>query len=769
MDRFSRHLSLGKLSCLLGLLAILVFLYPRPVAEACGPEDYSFQGYSFLDPVLLEADSTFGPYFIEFQDLYHSYRSQSAVQAKGNLEEWQEVFCGLVKQEDLSKIIYDSRLDQLQLLRTSIYSKTLPLDFTFAKNSFARHMKLNGCTETIDYLIFAKRCEPHVTASDPWAEAEKDTLAMKRLIKDGRKIFRKTKSNYLRLRYAYQLIRLAHYAKDYPLTLELYDWLLPKIDPVESILYDWILGHKAGALAAMGQQVEAAYYFLKIFKNCPSKRMSAFQSFQVRTDEDWRAVLLLCEDDEERATLYALRAQRRDSRIVEEMKSIYELSPESEQLELLLVREIRKLEKDLLGLEFNDRRRENKRYHNIPRKYAGLNLVRLDSLVRRVIREEKVPRLSLWELANGYLEFLGGDLYAAEKTFQRIRPRLNNEQLEEQLSAFELALKVTSLERMNSVTERKVFDIITQDPSYKKYADFPDFVNDRVGALYARQGHPGKSFRFHYNLRDLMPNPQLDIIDDLLAVCEKEDINLLEEALIIDEQQNSVCNQLLDMKGTKMFADGELEIALETFKQIPLSYRDTFQANPFAERVFDECIHCPPTDTVFFNKAEIIQRIFELEYRGKADLERGADWYYELGTAYLNMSYFGNSWQVLDHFRSGANWRYDKDGVYYLWFAPYDNREYQGLSQALLYFQKAIELATDDELAAKAAYMAARCEHYSWYVSRDCDYSIYSNRIPEPPPSYQTYFRLLRENYSGTQFFQEAIRECRYFEAYAIQ
>ena len=56
--------------------------------------------------------------------------------------------------------------------------------------------------------------------------------------------------------------------------------------------------------------------------------------------------------------MYALRAHADESRAVEEMIKIYDLNPYNENLELLLVNEVKKLEKDLLGLEFNDKRRD---------------------------------------------------------------------------------------------------------------------------------------------------------------------------------------------------------------------------------------------------------------------------------------------------------------------------------------------------------------------------------------------------------------------------
>ena len=178
------------------------------------------------------------------------------------MEEWQDIFCDLVEIKDLKTVIYKSSLSELKVLRTSVQNKKYPLSPRLQKNSFARHLKDYKCQETIDYLVFAKLCEPYVIRSNDWEAPQRDTFAMQNLIDEGLDDFLKTKSNYIKLRYAYQLVRLAHYKKNYQQVLELYDYLIPKTDQIESILNYWILGHKAGALKSLGNRVEAAYFFL---------------------------------------------------------------------------------------------------------------------------------------------------------------------------------------------------------------------------------------------------------------------------------------------------------------------------------------------------------------------------------------------------------------------------------------------------------------------------------------------------------------------------
>ena len=173
-----------------------------------------------------------------------------------------------------------------------------------------------------------------------------------------------------------------------------------------------------------------------------------------------------------------------------------------------------------------------------------------------------------------------------------------------------------------------------------------------------------------------------------------------------------------------------------------------------------------PDSIEYFNKVEIIQKIFELEYKAKSDFEHGSEYYYQLGTAFYNMSYFGHAWQVTDFFRSGSSWSYDKDQVFPDYYFPFGNLENQDCTKALEYFEKARATTKDYELGAKAAFMAARCEQRMYYISEDCTYNGYNNAIPFFPPAYNRYFKLLKESYSETDFYQNIIEECKFFEAY---
>lgn len=752
----------------LWMLTLVIQLMPTTISRGCGPGDYSFSGYSFLLPDLIPT-TTYAPFLMRFEELSGTYQQEDQIKINENLAEWKNIFCDLVSEKAIGTVIYTTSVQDLELLQTAVRSKTIPLDFRMSKNGFARHLESHKCTETVDYLIYAKRCEPHVSRQDSWSNAKRDKVAMQNLIAAGRRAFRKTKSNYIRLRYAYQIVRLAHYSGDAEQTIELHDELLPKIDKVvESILYDWMLGHRAGALLQLGERVEAAYLFSQIFQRCVSKRESAYQSFKIGSDEDWEACLLRCRSDQERATLYVLRAMEKDSQIPVEIENIYELDPKNENLEQLLIREIKKLEKDFLGDEFNDKKEDNKRLHQVPRKNAKTLLVSMQKIVHRCIEEKQVLNLQLWRLAEAYLEYLSGDLYAANRSFRILSKEITDPKLKQQLDIFNLAYQISNFEKIDEEQENQIVAIIKDNPYYQSQKDFRDFLNDKLFSAYQKDGHIGKSFRCRYDLRDLKPNPQENIIDDLLAICQKDTTTKFERALITYRGSGgeTMETDLLDMKGNLLFNQGKLEAALETFKQVPRVAWDNYQFNPFIDEIVD-CVHCEQTDTTtYYNKVEFLEKIFELEYQSKADYQNGAKYFYQLGTAFYNLTYFGHSWDVFDYFRGGSNWEYRKLGIFEHWFFPYGNREYQDCSKAKFYFEKSRELTKDPELAARATFMAAKCDQNAYFTSKDCTY--YGGRkMPVLPPAYQKNYNLLKSDFSNTQFYQEVIQECKYFAAFA--
>lgn len=743
------------------ILLLLLLLLPIKVSSDCTPSWYGFQGYSFINPKIIDATIPSAPLFIDINAIYAQFGGQAVAQERDNITEWHERYCKTARVEDIQFMVYNTEIRDLEQLRTELNMGGNRLSYPFTDNSFARYLNRYECTETVDYLIFAKRCEPYVTIEEnPWQVTQRDTFAMRGLIEDGLASFKITESHYIRLRYAYQIIRLAHYAGQYEQVLSLYDFLMPQIDFDPSIIEYWIKGHYAGALMGLGRNVQAAYLYSLVFENCSSKAESAFRSFKIKTDEEWRACELLCESDKERATLYVMRAKMSDSKALEEMRKIYELDSKNRHLEILLMNEVRKLEKDLLGLSFNDQAVQNRRL-GYPRANSGQYLIDLQNFIREIVAERKVDRPLLWQVSLGYLEALAGNYYDAKRTFAAAQENIKDEELQEQLSVFELAMSISAFQEATDSVER-VVNRIRKTELYTQYRDFPDFLSDKMAALYQKGNSPGKAFLAIHRLGDLRVNPQMDVIDDLLRICRKDSRNSLETALIVKSDGTTIEKDLINIKATLLFGEFRLEEALVVLKQISRSEWNNYGVfNPFIAR-FKDCVHCPMPDTAnTYNRGELMERMQAMESVARSGSENAAKLYFDLGTAYYNLTYFGYAWQATDLFRSGSSMRpanfADGDNIVPNPTYELGNREIIDCSRALFYFEKARQLAneTDPELAARATYMAAKCERNAWYVSR----------VRGTQRTYD-YFKVLQDYYPNTKFYERVVRECKTFQAY---
>jgi len=744
----------------LPLLLASICLWPQRISSSCDPAPDQFQGFSFLSADMLGAEIPSGPALIGFGELYEQYGPQRLVQRVDNVAEWRERFCDLPRAEDISTLVYKASIVDMEELRTAIASKSIPVPAQLRGNSFAHYLERHACTETVDYLIFAKECEPYVTQGNPWEDTPRSVADMEALISKGLQRFLGIKSHYIRLRYAYQLIRLAHYAGKYARVLELYAYLMPKIDNDPSLIEYWIEGHRAGALLALGDNVEASYRYAVVFKNCPSRRQSALQSFQIRSDEEWQQCLLKCRDDRERATLYVMRAYDEDSHAVEEMYRIYELDPSNEHLEPLLVKEMEELEQNLLGQEFNRYRQLNRSYQR-PGADAGERIIELQQFVRQLLLDQRLPRLEFWKIAEGYLEVLAGDYYAARKTFEQAEELVDDRGLRRQLEIFQIVLRVSAWSNIDDEVEEEIVRLRRRSDLNQTYPDLRRFLSDKLTYLYRINDRPGKALLSQYSLRALKANPREEVIEDLMEVVRKDKPTQLEREMIRQDDGSTIENELIDMQALNLFNDYQLEAALENLKQIDRSAWDQFGLfNPFAERIND-CVECPLPDSLqAFNRGELIEQLLDMEYQAKANAENRDLLYYRLGVAFYNMSYFSYSWRAMDYYRSGASLRagylQDGDNVTPHPVYPYGNREHFDCSMALYYFQKARQITVNPELAARATFWAAKCERNEYYV----------NRTEGAVRSFE-FFQDLVDRYRETAYYQRVIDQCATFRLYA--
>ena len=168
-----------KLSKYILLLPILLlFFAPTKISKGCGPYNYGFYGYSFLNPKIINLDAKYVSYFAGFEEIFKQTKPKIEIQERNNLAEWHERFCKLSKPKDIHQIVYKSPIRQLQVLRTRMSQKKATLPPFFVNNTFAAQLFNSTCREAVDYLIYAKKCEPHVISTAGWKTTKRDTISM---------------------------------------------------------------------------------------------------------------------------------------------------------------------------------------------------------------------------------------------------------------------------------------------------------------------------------------------------------------------------------------------------------------------------------------------------------------------------------------------------------------------------------------------------------------------------------------------------------------
>jgi len=781
--KLSRRLALKRWIALCCLLAVVCSAFGPPApaeapSGACTPEGKTFYGYTFLHPDILTKKEVFAPYFLKWDDYYDRYYFNRDVQKEENIEEWKGRFCNFASDADIEFVVYQSDINDLAGLynATSDPDKKTPLPYRLGGNKFAEVIAFNSCIEPVSYLMFAKKCEPYVVAQgDGWTTADRDTASMYLLIREGIGRFRDTESHFIKLRYAYQIVRLAHYLQDWQYTVELYNYLMPKVDRKRySIMYYWTLGHLAGALQRMGKYPEAAYRYSLIFRNCPSKRTQAYRSFLIRNDKDWEQTLKMCTSDAEKSTLYLLRAGGSHTFAVQDMQMVQNLDEGNPQLDLLLISDVQELEKIYLRTWVTDRKLGNAQ-GAIKREAAAKHLMELQKFVRATVREKKARNLKLWRAMDGYLELLAGDRYAAKNTWDRLENDLDSDdydaKLLQQIEIWRCLLEILNLDPNSKNTDNLAFRIRSYD-AFEKNPYFEPFLQDWLSAGYAASKRPGKAILVAYPPSALGYNPSLEILDDLLVLLDEDDPILLERTMQLDTNPERIRAQLLERKGAYLLSIGQPEAALAVMQKIiPSEAARLTKFSPFRDKV-GERIHRQVADSIQLTRRGIAQRIVNLEFQAKAALAtndpNAARYLYQIGVAYYNMSYFGYEWEVTDYYRSGYNqMRLAQGPLFSMPGTPDGNRENTDVSLALSYFERALTTTQDAEVAARAAFMAARCQQKQYFCDKDSRYRPGSQLIPTLPDQYFGYYSLLLTQYSKTKFYEGIIKECKWLEAYA--
>lgn len=761
-------------------ISSFVLFFNSDNSKSCSFDFTTDDYYSVFDPAIFNMPSL-TPFFLS-ELLFFPERDSSIFDDKlQNLNDWKKYFNSIPEIKDIESIIYPTTQDDIrEILFFFTKHKSESVEQKYKDNSLFNYWLKNPNIRSIEYILYAKECEPLVADFSYWDIPQRDTVAMIRLIERGDSIYKKLDDPFLKLRYAFQIIRLSHYTGNYEMAVKFYDDLVTNLK-VNSIIKYWALSLKAGALYRLGRIAESNYFFSVVFDNYAPKRFTASLSFKVKNDSLLLASLKLCKNNQERAALWMLAAYKNPEISLKSMQQIYNLDPKSPYLELLLEREVSRFETKVFPSTYYFHLTKQKYPNRSDEEYIehGNELLKI---VKEFAESKNTLNPHLWYLAAGYLLTLTGDTHNASPYFfhakdcwpkddavNRSKIRLFEEMNDALHCIYQGIVNEESLvphlkwlfeqsEQKESEEEKLVEEYYIRGRNNAVSAFI--FVRSKLAQTYACNGEFLKMHlclgdsRFGYSLEE---NPKNEPLDNLIAFFDKPKKTEFEE--LLQSMYVYKKNDLLAIKGTVFISQHKFKEAIDIFTKIGIS--GYLQADPFVIHIND-CHDCDIRDS---NKTEYTQlsfakRMLELDSLSKVNGNKASEYYFLMANGFYNISYFGNCWNASSYFRD-----FDYDQLY----NERKDWEFYDCSKAEEYYLKAIELTKDKEFAAKCYFMASKCEQNSFYNN------LYRMRFSEDETyfkeklKYRKYFKILKDQYANTKFFKEALKECKYFNSFVTK
>ena len=756
------------------LISCVLIFKPTEISKACGFSDEDFiSAFSFFDPALSEMPE-FSSLFFSYSRFYDYQWDQPDFKRADNIQEWVDYHKGKPNREDVASMVYKVSPEDLRSLKPWVEKNEGQPPVELADNTLAQFWKKKKWSVPICYLEYAKRCEPHVTFSgSEWDEPDWDKSVMEDLIAEGIERYDITPDDFIKLRYAYQVVRLAHYAGRNEDCVEMYEEMVAPLK-VKSLIHDWALGHKAGALKRMGKTVEASYLYSRIFETCPSKRMRVWLSFSIQNDAEWEQLMAMCKSPAEKANLHLMRGIDPHSQALEEMEAIYKIQPDSRALDLLLAREINKLEHDLFGWDFDFEFPIKQKYNGQDKTRALAYLDQLAEFVANRSKDSKIASPEFWQLASGYLAYMAGDFNRASQIFSEASRKNPRPQWQKRIDLFQWVVQVSRLSALPQATEDRLYkqflsmEFKSDDHQLKEKAE--DFMRKRFNHLYQKSGEYGKAFLPLKDYNSLLYDPQRQVVESILLwidEIEKRQPTSFEKFLLTQLQDHPK-ESLLEMKATLLLRENKWEEAIRVYEQVPASVRNNAPLFHLAADPFDaftqDCLNCFAIDDKGpHTRLSMAVEMVKLKKEAEANPDVAADNYFLLGNACYNTTYFGNAWMGTAYFRSSSGWYFfnAKEGD---WGYEEKQRLHVDMKTAEDFYSKSAaiaESAGNKELAAKATFMAAKCEQNRFYLAGLNDYENLDQK-----PAYRTHFKTLVESYKETAYYKQVIRECTYLSMY---
>lgn len=713
------------------LIACLLLLSSTAnYSRACGyyptGEDIRFSLFSSN-----AGDGTDMSYLFYSSHYLSGFTSSELLGPDENISEWYSFFDEKIPRSEIDQLIYGVP-----------YENPYPL---ITSNALYRHFKSGNDAAIKAYIFFAKKVE-YLLKEDYWdkkvMDVENSKLAMEVAIERSES----STQEILKLRYAYQAIVLAYYLNDYNRGIHIYETIIVP-QKSTSVIAIWSLFYYANMIE---NTYESSRLLAIVFEKSRSKNHHIFRHYP-REKEELPKILKKCQSPEEKAAVLSIYAFKNPARTIDQIKQIAVYNPNSKMLDILLVREINKMEDwyytnrytglgKAIGINWWDEKAEEFKFfdqQNFESDKKYLKKVVLET--EKIMQSHDIPNLALWNTSLAYMHYMLGDKEETHKYARLANQSDPNRIIKAQLKTIEILSLVKFEEKWNTEFQEELYTQINEVKTFQKEIyDFDRFFGQLMlnisrkymedgdvvlAALFESQVIGDTHEEYHdwnsaqYQGFDLLnENADSKDMEQFFAGWNKVNKTALEAHLYKDLEEFKW--RYTDLWGTIYLREDNLEKALEIYETIPDSiwqitnydyhyyYKQQLNANPFETRFTTSSFQ--EDRSVSYTKPEFVRELINLKKEAKANSKNRAYNYMLLGNAYYNMTHDGNSWYYTEY-----EWSIYESISYenrrYNYHNSGQNVDYITGDRARKYYQLAEEASKSVEFAAFCYRLQFKC------------------------------------------------------------
>jgi hypothetical protein len=697
---------------------------------ACGPGNFystfaQDNYYDFLPSKLINIDAENPLYSFTSGGSSFAYNERvtyyAQLKKEFNVQEWYEYFHKKMSKKELEELFYSEHSTLLK-----------------------RYEKL---AKKIDNPFFEKYLNLVAKQLKNVSGYEKHTYSSSTLSEEALGAFTEESDSFLKLRYLFLSMRLAHYGGDYKRSLSIYDKHYIEVAKVKSVVVEWIDALRAGALQHLGRSLESNLLYVKIFKKNKTNAHLGYYDFKVKNDKSWKALLSSTKNSDEKAIFYFLRALKWEGSPLHEHEVLAKLAPKSIWFERLTYMLMQEFQEDVFAYE-NSEDKKNK-YILEERKVYVLKEKRFLETMSSL----KSP--SFFDLySQVYLSLLKNG-----KLSEKQRTRLEKLSGAKEKVYLNLLTYIEALKELDRSKQKELsihFEHLSKkltQPLEESLFRYTALHNSRVYPSLSAKAFYSKMFSDKSGMYTWQMSRDSIRADSFESYVEEKNRNFYEERLFKESMKILEKGDVAKTLALLYSKEGNFKKADHYLKQIPKLNRTT-SYNPFNVSLSGNNRKSGKKE---YKQRKFVSTMLNIEKSLKKNPNSAMDHFLYANGLY-NSSWFGNSPMFSSIWRTTTS--IDPERVKHV---------IQQLDLAQIEYKKALKYATKKEFKAKIAYQLLKIEFNKKILLPNSVYlpefgsswnSITLKDYVTESKSLRISFLNYEKQYKRTKFGKEIIGSC---------